>query len=131
MKALNIVLAVLGGAIAGATVGLLLAPEKGENTRKNIVKYLESKGIKLQKSKLEELADEIISEKINTTIQSTALCQTYLHSMLSSVAQSSEPEPQFSLLPRKAKTYAHVSLNFSVRKAFCAPTTKSTHSLSN
>lgn len=46
MKALNIVLAVLGGAIAGATVGLLLAPEKGEHTRKNIVKYLESKGIK-------------------------------------------------------------------------------------
>ncbi len=29
MKALNIVLAVVGGAIAGAEVGLLLAPEKG------------------------------------------------------------------------------------------------------
>lgn len=28
MKALNIVLAVLGGAIAGAAVGLLFAPEK-------------------------------------------------------------------------------------------------------
>lgn len=62
MKALNIVLAVLGGAVAGATVGLLLAPEKGERTRKNIIKYLESKGIKLQKSKLEELADEIADE---------------------------------------------------------------------
>ena len=58
MKALNIVLAVVGGAIAG----LLLAPEKGEHTRKNIVKYLESKGIKLQKSKLEELANEIADE---------------------------------------------------------------------
>ena len=57
MKALNIVLAIVGGAIAGATVGLLLAPEKGEDTRKNIVKYLESKGIKL-----EELADEIADE---------------------------------------------------------------------
>lgn len=62
MKALNIVLAVIGGAVAGATVGLLLAPEKGETTRDNIVKYLESKGIKLQKSKLEELADEIAEE---------------------------------------------------------------------
>ena len=61
MKALNIVLAV-SGAVAGATVGLLLAPEKGEKTRRNIVKYLESKGIKLQKSKLEELADEIAEE---------------------------------------------------------------------
>lgn len=62
MKALNIVLAVIGGAVAGATVGLLLAPEKGEKTRDKIVKYLESKGIKLQKSKLEELADEIAEE---------------------------------------------------------------------
>lgn len=62
MKALNIVLAVIGGAVAGATVGLLLAPEKGEKTRDNIVKYLESKGFKLQKSKLEELADEIAEE---------------------------------------------------------------------
>jgi len=62
MKPLNVVLAVIGGAIAGATVGLLLAPEKGETTREQIVDYLKSKGIKLRKSKIEELADEIAEE---------------------------------------------------------------------
>lgn len=62
MKPLHIVLAVISGAIAGATVGLLFAPEKGENTRDEIVKYLKSKGIKLKRSKIEELADEIAEE---------------------------------------------------------------------
>ncbi len=62
MKPLPIIPAVLGGAIAGATVGLLFAPEKGENTRDEIVKYLRSKGIKLHRSKIEALADEIAEE---------------------------------------------------------------------
>lgn len=62
MKPLTVVLAVIGGAIAGATVGLLMAPEKGETTRDQIVEYLKSKGIKLRKSKIEELADEIADE---------------------------------------------------------------------
>ena len=62
MKPLHIVLAVIGGAIAGATVGLLPAPEKGDTTRDNIMEFLKSKGIKLHKSKMEELADEIVEE---------------------------------------------------------------------
>lgn len=59
MKPLHIICAVIGGAIAGATVGLLLAPEKGTNTRKNIIKLLKDKGICLKKSQMEELVDEI------------------------------------------------------------------------
>ncbi len=62
MKPLNIVLAVAGGALVGAAVGLLFAPEKGSKTRSEIAKFLRSKGIILKKNKLEELADELDAE---------------------------------------------------------------------
>lgn len=38
MKASNVVLGVLGGLAAGAILGVLFAPDKGENTRKKIAK---------------------------------------------------------------------------------------------
>ena len=62
MKPLNIILAVVGGAIAGAAVGLLFAPDKGADTRTKIAELLREKGIKLKGNKLEELADEIAEE---------------------------------------------------------------------
>lgn len=67
MKALNIIAAVVGGAVAGAAVGLLLAPEKGETTRKNIAEILRKNGITLRKDKMDELVDEI-EDQLEKTI---------------------------------------------------------------
>ena len=62
MKGLNILAAFLGGAAIGAACGILFAPEKGEDTRQKIKDILREKGIKLNRSEMDELVDKIASE---------------------------------------------------------------------
>lgn len=67
MKPIHVLCAVIGGAVAGAAVGLLFAPAKGDDTRAKIAELLRSKGITLKKSKMDELVDEI-EDQLDTTI---------------------------------------------------------------
>ena len=62
MKGLKILAAFLGGAAIGAALGILFAPEKGEDTRQKIKDILREKGINLNRSEMDELVDKIAAE---------------------------------------------------------------------
>ena len=66
MKSLNILAAFIGGAANGAALGILFAPEKGEDTRQKIKDILREKGIKLNRSEMDELVDKIAAEVKDT-----------------------------------------------------------------
>ena len=63
MKSLSYFGAFLGGAIAGAVIGLLLAPEKGSDTRDKITDavedFMKKHNIKLSRKDVSDLVDDI------------------------------------------------------------------------
>lgn len=63
MKTLGYIGAFVGGAIAGAALGLLVAPERGKDTREKITDAIEDfcskHNIKLSRKEIGDLADDI------------------------------------------------------------------------
>ena len=63
MKTLGYIGAFLGGAIAGTALGLIFAPEKGEDTRSKIAgavdDFCKKHNIRVSSKEVEELDDDI------------------------------------------------------------------------
>ena len=63
MKTLGYIGAFIGGTIAGAVLGLLMAPEKGTDTRSKITEavddFCKRHNIKLTRKDVEDLVDDI------------------------------------------------------------------------
>ena len=67
MKSLGYLGAFLGGALAGSVVGLLVAPEKGADTREKISDavedFMKKHNIKLSRKEVSDLVDDL--EEVN------------------------------------------------------------------
>ena len=63
MKGLGYIGAFLGGAVAGAVIGLLVAPESGKDTRTKVSDtvndFLKKHNIKLSRKDVEDIVDDI------------------------------------------------------------------------
>lgn len=63
MKGLGYLGAFLGGALAGAAIGILVAPEKGSTTREKISNtvddFLKKHNIKLNRKEVGDLIDDL------------------------------------------------------------------------
>ena len=62
MKGLSILAALLARAAVGAAAGILFAPERGADTRSKIADALRKKGIKLSRTEMEDLVEELAAE---------------------------------------------------------------------
>ncbi len=62
MSNLSILYAFLGGAIVGSAAAVLLAPEKGETTRRKIKELLQQKGILCTDNEIDALVEKLTTE---------------------------------------------------------------------
>lgn len=62
MSNLSLLYAFIGGAVVGAGVAILFAPEKGEDVRNRIAELLRKKGILCSDNEIDALVEQLTTE---------------------------------------------------------------------